>query len=271
MAKFCFASDLHLEFGALTINNSENADCLILAGDVVEFSNLMPKSDLSYNRYDEFFAHISREFKQVIWVPGNHEYYGSSLHKGPDIARNYLERMGFGNIKLVNNDVVDVCGVPVICSTMWTSFKNADPLVMRNAQDGMNDYVHIQTRRGEVDVVLRAQDVLEEHRRALETISRLVDSKPCVVVTHHAPTLQCSDREHSHPTLDYAYMSDLSEFILDRPSIKYWIYGHTHSRKSMQIGETVVMSNCRGYARYEKMSATFEPKFFTVEGEVENG
>ena len=270
MAKFCFASDLHLEFGDLTINNTQNADCLILAGDVVEFSHLLPKPDLSYNRYDEFFAHISRDFKQVIWVAGNHEYYGSSLHKGPAIARNYLERMGFGNIKLVNNDVVDVCGVPVICSTLWTSFNNADPIVMDTAERRMNDYNYIQTRFGDIDIMLRAQDVLEEHRIALETISRLVDSKPCVVVTHHAPTLLCGNRGHSDTTLDYAYMSDLSEFILDRPSIKYWIYGHTHSRKEISVGETIVMSNCRGYARYEKMSATFEPKFFTVEGEVEN-
>jgi predicted phosphodiesterase len=32
--KIALASDIHLEFGPITLNNDENADVLVLAGDI---------------------------------------------------------------------------------------------------------------------------------------------------------------------------------------------------------------------------------------------
>lgn len=260
--KFAYCSDLHLDFGSLVIDNTEGADCLILAGDIIEFSQLVPKSDLSYNYVDEFFKNISDQFKQVIWVPGNHEYYGGSIWQGPRIATRYLEKNGFGNIKVVDNGVVYVNDIPVIGTTLWTDLGNANPVVMEAVGRSMNDYVHINTKRGDIDVVLRPIDTYNMHMAAIQFLDEAITDVPCIVVSHHAPSFACSDYPPS--MLDHAYMSELGDFILDRPSINYWIYGHTHSRIEFDLGETKVMSNCRGYAKYEKMAKTFELKYFEI-------
>lgn len=260
--KFAYCSDLHLDFGSLVIDNTENADCLILAGDIIEFSQLVLKSDLSYNYVDEFFKNISDQFKQVIWIPGNHEYYGTSIWQGPMIANRYIEANGFGNIKVVNNDVVYVNDVPVVCSTLWTDLGNANPIVMEMAGRSMNDYRHIDIKRGDINVALRPIDTYNMHMEALQFLDSAITDVPCVVVSHHAPSFACSDYPPS--MLDHAYMSNMCDFILDRPSINYWIYGHTHSRIKFELGEAKVMSNCRGYAKYEKMAKTFELKYFDV-------
>ena len=56
---------------------------------------------------------------------------------------------------------------------------------------------------------------------------------------------------------NYGYFSELEEFILDRPQIKYWIYGHTHKQGTNDIGTTKLVSNARGYAGYEQVARTF--------------
>jgi DNA repair exonuclease SbcCD nuclease subunit len=262
MPKFCLASDVHLGFGTTTINNTENADCLILAGDVYEFANLSPKSELSYNHIDMFFQHISEQFKQVVYIAGNHEYYGFQIDRGREHINRYLESMNFGNIKFLEKDSIDIDGVMVHAATMWTSFNNGDPVAMHQARYGMNDYRYISK---DADTVLTPQIAYNEHMATMEFFKNAVsDGKKCVVVSHHAPLYKCIAPDHSHDALDHAYASDLSEFIMDNPNIAAWCFGHVHGRFDFMCGETRILSNCRGYAKYERIAETFEPFFFTV-------
>lgn len=55
-----------------------------------------------------------------------------------------------------------------------------------------------------------------------------------------------------------AYCSDLSNFILDHPQIKYWIHGHLHDAVDYMIGSTHITSNPRGYTSFEDTS-NFNP------------
>ena len=60
-----------------------------------------------------------------------------------------------------------------------------------------------------------------------------------------------------------AYSSDLNDFILDNPQIKYWTHGHTHEPFDYMIGNTRVLANPRGYINYEDRADNFKLK--TVE------
>lgn len=67
-----YVSDLHLEFPENWDYIKRNsivpaADVLLFAGDIVPFKLMDSKS--------EFFDYLSANFKDVFWVPGNHEYY----------------------------------------------------------------------------------------------------------------------------------------------------------------------------------------------------
>lgn len=262
MTKFCLMSDVHLAFGPLAVRNTENADCLILAGDIAEFCELHPKSELSYNKFDDFFSTVSSEFKHVVYIAGNHEYYGFTIEHGKQHINNYLESMNIGNIKFLNNDSVDIDGVMVHGATNWTNFNNGDWSAMESARLRMNDYRYIKNSD---DEYLTPTIALQHHLESMNFLrSAVSDNKRCVVVTHHAPLYNCIDSGHSSGDLDHAYASDLGNFILDNNNIAAWCFGHTHGRVDFMCGNTRIMSNCRGYHRYEKISMSFEPKYFEV-------
>jgi hypothetical protein len=66
------------------------------------------------------------------------------------------------------------------------------------------------------------------------------------------------DSEHVNSGLNYAYFSDLDEFILDHPQIHTWIYGHTHRQAMDKIGNTTLRTNARGY-NFERCARDFNP------------
>ncbi len=80
--KIALVSDVHLEFGFLDIRNTENADVLILSGDICVAKDLMDvgaalaeKSEM----YHRFFQQACSEFKNVVYIMGNHEHYNGDL------------------------------------------------------------------------------------------------------------------------------------------------------------------------------------------------
>ena len=113
--KIQFASDLHLERNENSEYWENNkiipiGDVLVLAGDITKLSNI------SFEH--PFFDQISNDFKQVIIVPGNHEYYSISnlsYIKQPD-----LEIEIRPNVKYYNNKVVKIDDINFICSTLWS-------------------------------------------------------------------------------------------------------------------------------------------------------
>ena len=268
MPKFYLVSDIHLEGGVATIVNPGNVDCLILAGDVVEFrllrkSNTNPK--LQYIR--EFFEIVSREFQHVLWIPGNHEYWRSwGMEYSLTRAREWLTEHNFHNIHLVNNQTVEIQGTPVHCSTLWTDYRKHDPIALWSVAQQMNDYRFIRgvtpARNGSR---VKPTEIYEVHKASLRYLENAVsDGKPCVVVTHHHPLMQTLNSERACD-LDYAFGSDLSNFILDNPNITTWCCGHSHGRIVFPIGDQRVLCNCRGYIQWEPtLVNTFSPMIFDV-------
>ena len=268
--KFYLASDLHLEFGALTIDNTDNVDCLILAGDVIELRHLKESGTPQQHWVLEFFKNVSSQFPQVIWIPGNHEYYGSwFMQHSLDKARQWLVEHNINNVQLVNCATVDVKGVPVHCATLWTDLKGGDPVVVFDAGNTMNDYRKIRgATPASAGRRITPADTRQLHADAMKFLADATsDNAPCVVVTHHQPTLLGLRGGATHDNLDYAYASELSDFFLDRPSIKYWCSGHTHvSHRLLTIGPhgQQFLTNCRGYHGYEVISHKFQPMLFEL-------
>ena len=79
--KIAICSDLHLEFGDINLQNTENADVLILGGDICvaadigkpDPNNIMEGARSS--RITDFFKRCSFHFPHVIYIMGNHEQY----------------------------------------------------------------------------------------------------------------------------------------------------------------------------------------------------
>jgi len=79
--KIAICSDLHLEFGDLFFTNTDNADVLILSGDICKASEVKQRDIYEImegtrsSRLHDFFKRCTFQFPHVIYVMGNHEHY----------------------------------------------------------------------------------------------------------------------------------------------------------------------------------------------------
>jgi predicted phosphodiesterase len=283
--KVALCSDVHLEFGPITLENTEGADVLILSGDICLANELNDRADPAIlgmtnknNIYHDFFQNCCREFKNVVYISGNHEHYHG------DIALTHAklkEKLSYlTNLHVLEKEYVTFDDVTFIAGTLWTDMNKEDPHTLYAIKGYMNDYriikdsahdVHFrdsdgnfQTRTGRFS----PQQSVEEHKAMLDFIDTTVKGLPnekFVVVGHHAPCKLSVKPEYENDFMvNGAYSSDLTEFILDRPQIKVWTHGHTHDNFDYMVGSTRIICNPRGYINYQGIADNFKLQYFEV-------
>ena len=236
-------NDLHLEFdpfkddfhGALRSNGKYDADVLILAGDIVT------KSDVRW------IDLIACNYKHVIYIFGNHEYYGGRIDKVEHQTREKLAHLD--NVHILQNESVMIDGINFHGSTLWTDFDRGNPLTMSAAAGAMNDYKMIKYKNGDNYYKFGPRDAMREFQIAKLFLMDNVKEGD-VVVTHMAPSFESIAPEYKGDKLNGAFASDLSDLMLDnKPS--FWAHGHVHNTCDYVIGETRVLCNPRGYVGHE--------------------
>ena len=275
--KFALCSDLHLEFGNLLLNNTEGADVLVLSGDICIAKDLGIDNARSH-QWMNFFLNCSVQFKDVIYIMGNHEHYHGDFAKSYDQLKVALKDMP--NIHVLEKETIKFGDVNFVCGTLWTDMNKEDPITLEAIGSYMNDYRIIedstkvvyfrdadgnsQQRTGKFS---QYQSV-EEHKAMMKVIADVTEANPdekWVVVGHHAPSkLSTKPRYQDDVIVNGAYSSDLSDFMLDHPQIKVWTHGHTHDPFDYMIGETRIVCNPRGYANYEDIAGMFKLKYIEV-------
>jgi DNA repair exonuclease SbcCD nuclease subunit len=274
--KIAVASDCHLEFGPISLENTENADVLILSGDICvvrDFSN--DKKSIVLHK---FFKECSERFRHVLYVAGNHEHYNG------DFANTYrdirLHLLHLGNVHVLDKELIIIDGIGFIGGTLWTDMNKEDPITLSHIRGYMNDFRIIKNSNTKVnfrdsdgkfhhrDSTFTPEDAVEDHKAMMQFIKTTIDSNPnlpFVVVGHHAPCkLSVKPRYKDDHIVNGAYSSDLSEFILDNPRIKLWTHGHTHDEFDYVIGSTRIVCNPRGYDGYEDRADKFKLKFVEI-------
>ena len=260
-----FMSDLHLEFGEMSLPEPQPNDAdtvLVLAGDVAVA--------ITKTQYTQFILDAQKQFKHVIWIMGNHEHYGGSVNRSIAKIKRALmitqamEDSGSLNVSIVENEVVRIEDVDFICATLWTDYANHNPLAMMQAQQKMNDYQRIRWGRGPGQLAY-AQKLSPEYAYQLHDVSRKFierslaasDARIKVVVTHHAPSYQSIHERFRGDPLNACYASPLEDIMLDLEP-DYWIHGHLHDSVDYNIGKTNILCNPRGYAEHE-INPEFDP------------
>ena len=267
--KIQIASDLHLERADVEIKNAD-ARVLVLAGDIMCAKFLDKKSpdsdSILYRRFKGFLERVSGEFQDVVYVAGNHEFYGFKWQKTLDVMREHCA--DYGNIHFLEGSSAVVEDTTFVGGTLWTDLRNGDPFVLHDIRNIMNDYrVIVDDTQGHTK--LKPITTVMRHKRTLAAISDTVAANTAgkyVVVGHHAPSFQSVPNEYREEfTSNSAYATDLSEFILDRPQIRAWIHGHMHDPVDYKIGETRILANPRGYLGYETRANTWHGSELIVE------
>jgi Icc-related predicted phosphoesterase len=280
--KIAYASDVHVEFGPIEIYNEQNADVLILAGDIIVADKLFDKGERHYldgrefkvsmsDRFHAFFQQVCEEFKDVIYILGNHEYYNGDF---ANTLSNIKEKLSYlKNLHILEKEKLLLNDVTFLCGTMWTDFNKNDEYAMGLIERRMNDFQIIKNtnkvlKDGYLTPIFSANDAYKEHQDFMNFIKEELskeDTKKVVMVTHHCPSSICiPEKYRGDTTMNPGYVSNLEDFILDNPKIKAWICGHSHRRLDAMIGSTNIIMNCRGYNGYESMADDFELKYFEV-------
>ena len=281
--KIALASDLHLEFGDINLKNEENAEVLILSGDIMIAQDLHDHPHMDYNpytsgaladlgrrqqtalRFRDFLKRCSFQFPHVIYVAGNHEFYHGKFVGSLQDLRDECGK--YPNVYFMEDDMRKIGDITFIGSTLWTDMNKGDPLTLHAVADMMNDY-RIIRHDGHGYSKLRPAHTAARHRNSVEYIRMMTEGKfdeKFVVVGHMSPSKMSTHPKYQNDTLmNGAYSSDLSEFILDHPQIKLWTHGHTHHRFDYMIGSTRIVCNPRGYEGYEDSADLFELQYLDI-------
>ena len=274
--KIAVASDLHLEFGLIELKNTENADVLVLAGDIViadDFDRNIPDDpnqilgsrQFSAVKYRKFIEQVSLEFPHVVVIAGNHEFYHGKWYKTLKILADEYGK--YENVHFLENSRWTYNDVTFIGATLWTNLNNGDPLTMQMIKSDMNDYHYIVNDREEY-TKLKPRHTVGRHHISIRYFESVIEDNPdqkFFIVSHHAPTFTSVHPYYKDDhTMNGAYCSDLSEFILDYPQIKVWAHGHIHHPWDYMVGETRIVCNPRGYMGHEKLADNFQLKYVEV-------
>lgn len=145
--KIAVCSDVHLEFGPLTLENPGDVDVLILSGDILvendldEYVEAQVESGFARHRstmYHTFFQECAEQFKHVIYIAGNHEHYhGDFKYTLSSLKKKFAY---LKNVHVLDKEVITIDGIKFVGSTLWTNMNNRDPLTMHAISSMMNDF-----------------------------------------------------------------------------------------------------------------------------------
>jgi predicted phosphohydrolase len=226
-------SDLHSEFGPFDAPAAP-ADVVILAGDTG-----VGLKGLSWAQ--EHFCG-----RTVIYIAGNHEYYGKAIPRHTEKLRDAAKTLG---IYFLENESVVLDDVAYLGCTLWTDFALHGNvwLAASEAERLMTDYRRIRLSPGYGK--LRANDTARLHRRSLEWLREEIPrhaGKKIVAVTHHAPSLRSVPDRFRNDPVSAAYASSLDDFVASS-GVHTWVHGHVHDSADYMVGSTRVLCNPRGY------------------------
>lgn len=246
-------SDLHLEhFVACQVYRVGEGDVLVLAGDILNAKHFKTDGYL-HAVYDRFLNDCSKNYNKVLYVFGNHEYYGYNYEGTKKKIKDNLP----DNFHILDNDTITIDNWNFVGFTLWTDFCNENPLEMMDAECYMNDYKAI--RIGPKYRKLRANDTVAFHKESKQYLLNQLQTlnENVFVISHHAPSLQSVPQEYKKHA-NGAYCSNFDNLIINYPQIKYWVHGHTHNPFDYMIENCRVICNPGGYPGQD---TGFDPNF----------
>lgn len=240
--KIHILSDLHLERWAFE-HSIPDCDVVVLAGDIG-----VGVDGIEWAR-DNIPSHVN-----VVYVAGNHEFYGEPLW-------DHYERMKAECVKhgihFIQNDQILIGDVLFVGGTLWTDYNllGQQDIGMLAAPNITNDYKCIDLFADEgFSGCVTPNWLLQEHKITRHFISQIIQQTAVtkfktVVVTHHAPSELSITQAFKGHNSAVCYASRLENLMLDYSPI-LWIHGHLHTSSDYMVGDTRVIANPRGSEVY---------------------
>ncbi len=244
-----YLSDIHLEFhdkkgtGNIPYEMFVRpvAPYLALCGDI----GIPEKSSLI-----KFLAYCAQNFKEVYWVPGNHEFYNYDLETKSTVDEKL--RMceticdGFKNVHFMHRKVRQVPGwnLRIAGCTMWTEIRPEDD---EKVMLSMNDSRQIYVEGGQNALPCDMREWHEADKAWLEKeiLRAEVAQEDLIVLTHHLPTYKLVHRKYEGHPLNFCFAVNLEQLM--RPPVRAWLCGHSHTGSEVTVNGVRCSLNPHGY------------------------
>lgn len=233
-------SDLHLECHrdkgrAFLYGLQPAAEVLVLAGDIVSASR-------TRDHLSMLFAAVSKKFKHVVYVPGNHEFYQGTIHDGWVNIKKAADEVSLKNVRALNNEAVELDGVRFFGGTGWFPRFDHDPAAVA-ARSMMTDF----------HVIWDLEPYIYGSNTGFDWGLAGADAE--VVVSHHLPCEEAVARQYKNNVMNAFFVS---KFDVAGCGAKLWLHGHTHEQVDMQVCNTRVVANPFGYPNELRQKQVFQ-------------
>lgn len=240
--KIAIVSDTHWEFDNPTniLSNLQifpDADYLILAGDICHAK--------LWNIYADFMIDIFAKYKGVLYIAGNHEYYGTSISQGNEYLRNLNKKIP--NLTFLDNQSIELVdgekSFTVIGGTFWYPISNPhDEMVVRHR---LNDFSQIHSFTIDSLNNLYDEFMLE--------YQKVKDKDNLILLTHHSTSNRYLKFTQYRDALGFG--SVLPENVGFNENVKLCIHGHVHIRAEY-LNEYNIPTVCNsvGYCGFEQQN-----------------
>ena len=258
-------SDLHLDFyfskkpraeavqsvyGHIFTNNQKRkvGDILVIAGDLGH-----------YNTQNIRVLELIKEvfgYKHIVCVLGNHDYYlldnaskNNYRHKSLNRVEKMRERINeIDGMYCLDGNIIEIEGVHIGGCDGWYDGEYIRKHFNKKSEGYMNTHVSMLWQRTMADAHyifgMDWQPYAKQEKDKIEKIYKCVD----IMITHVNPS---TEKEHTdkmyrnEDTTGYFTFDGLK--YLKEGSMKYWIYGHTHTVAEHEIDGVKCICNPMGY------------------------
>lgn len=239
--KFYYVSDIHLEhipdfylyqvlksFDDISVNDS-----LILVGDICN----------PYRQLNILINYLKNKVKYIIYISGNHEYYGSSINY-TDSFISSLEKT-YDNFYYLNNKKIVVNDIEILGGTGWSN-------VLNNRVSNLNDFKVINGMTPEKMTLL-----YESYYMFLK--NNIDNKKQQIIISHFVPCKKLINKKFKDSDLNFYFCNGIYDTLYDC-SPKYWLYGHDHNKYNRKkIKDTIFLTNQGDYG-----NLSFKLKYFEI-------
>lgn len=245
---FKFTSDVHDRIDELLEVEGDPNCTMILLGDITEGDKL--------KKYKKVLDVLSKKFKTVIFISGNHEYFKKCIR----YTKRKLQEISskYSNVYFLDDSSIEIDGVHYIGSTFWSDLSSNSVEIIARAER-MHDYKYIRNgpEDDEFKRKLSTNDTMYFHHKGKSFISGEVQriynedsNAKIVVLTHHAPSERSIHDDFKDSKYNSFFCSNLDTFVFDlsEKGVKYWLHGHIHQDKEYKIGDCTVLANPMGHS-----------------------
>lgn len=259
MAAIQILSDLHLESPRAydVFDIVPRAPYLALLGDI---GNIVPHRE-------EFLAFLTRQLRQfraVLFVPGNHEAYGTTWPRALSVLEEFEQAVqktrsgsntdGLNQFVILNRGIFEVPTedqhrtIVLGCSL----FSHIPPQSEMVVELGLQDFFQTSTWSARAHNEAHAGDLAWLNH---QVITRANTNVKIIILTHWSPTtdLRALDPKHAESRITAGFATDLSgELCFRSPNVVVWGFGHTHfncdfTAERIDAEPLRLLTNQRGY------------------------